>query len=239
MRQTFAIDGCVVPFADGQSILEAAQAAGIYIPRLCFDSRVSASGNCRLCMVTVGGRTLPSCITPAADGQEVVSQSPELIDLRRALTRMLFVEGNHFCPSCEKSGNCKLQAVAYELEMLDFHYSQLWPTRDVDASHPDVWLDRDRCIMCGLCVRASRELDRKNVFELGGRGATTRLMVNSPSGLLADSDVQSTDQAVDVCPVGALLPKRGAFAVPIGWRRYDRGTISARAIQKGGQWHAD
>lgn len=226
MRKTIEIDGQLVPFADGQSIMQAAEGAGIYIPHLCHDARVSPAGNCRLCLVSVGGRLMPSCLTQALEGQQVVSHSDELLETRRALTRMLFVEGNHFCPCCEKSGSCRLQALAYDLNLLDFEYPQLWPLRDVDASHPDVLLDRDRCIMCGLCVRASRELDGKGVFELGGRGVNTRLMVNSSSGQLSDSQVEAADQAVRICPVGALLPKRQAFQVPIGQREFDQRTIS-------------
>ncbi len=206
--------------------MQAAAAAGVYIPHLCYDQRVSPSGNCRLCLVRVDGRVLPACTTQAAEGQQIVSQSDELREVRRGLTRMLFVEGNHFCPCCEKSGSCRLQALAYDLDILSFDYEQQFPARDIDASHPDVLLDRDRCIVCGLCVRASREVDGKGVFELGGRGVTTRLLINSASGLLADSAVEAADQAVAICPVGALLPKHGAFEVPIGQRQFDLATIS-------------
>jgi [NiFe] hydrogenase diaphorase moiety small subunit len=228
MTPTIEIDGRVVPFADGQSVMEAAEAAGMYIPHLCYDGRVAPGGNCRLCLVGIGGRLVPSCLTQAAEGQRVISQSDDLLDIRRALTRMLFVEGNHFCPSCEKSGDCRLQATAYELDVLGFDYPQLWPRRHGDASHPDVLLDRDRCIMCGLCVRASRELDGKGVFELGGRGADTKLMVNSPTGRLGDSDLEAGDESVAICPVGALLPKRQAFRVPVGQRRFDLHSISGK-----------
>ena len=232
MRDTIEIDGQVIPFAAGQTIMQAAEAAGVYIPHLCYDRRVSPAGNCRLCLVSVGGRLMPSCLTGAAEGQEVVSQSEELLQARQMLTRMLFVEGNHFCPCCERSGSCRLQALAYELGLLDFDYSQLWPQRSVDASHPDVLLDRDRCIMCGLCVRASRELDHKSVFELGGRGVNTRLLVNTPTGQLAGSALAAGDEAVAICPVGALLPKRQAFQIPIGRRHFDLRDLSGEVKGK-------
>ena len=69
-------------------------------------------------------------------GMVVESDTPALNDQRRALVQMLFVEGNHFCPSCEKSGNCKLQATAYELGMMSPHFDHFFPDRPVDASHP-------------------------------------------------------------------------------------------------------
>jgi [NiFe] hydrogenase diaphorase moiety small subunit len=144
---------------------------------------------------------------------------------------MLFVEGNHFCPSCEKSGNCRLQAVAYDVGMLTPRFDHLYPDRPVDASHPDILLEFNRCILCELCVRASSEVDGKGVFALSGRGIGKHLIVNSESGRLADTDIAVTDKAVDVCPVGVILRKRVGFAVPIGKRTYDREPISAQALR--------
>ena len=142
---------------------------------------------------------------------------------------MLFVEGNHFCPSCEKSGHCLLQATAYDLGMLTPHFDHFFPDRPVDASHPEVLLDFNRCILCELCIRASRDSDGKNVFALSGRGIKTHLIVNSASGRLADSDFSAADKAASVCPVGVILIKRRGFAVPIGRRKYDLQSVSATA----------
>ena len=116
------------------------------------------------------------------------SDTEELNAQRKTLLQMLFVEGNHFCPSCEKSGNCLLQATAYEMGMEGPHFEEFYPDRPVDASHPDILLDFNRCILCELCVRASRDVDGKNVFAIGGHGIGTHLLVNSDSGRLADTD---------------------------------------------------
>jgi [NiFe] hydrogenase diaphorase moiety small subunit len=139
---------------------------------------------------------------------------------------MMFIEGNHFCPSCEKSGNCRLQATAYDMGMEGPHFEEFYPNRQVDASHPDLLLDLNRCILCGLCVRASHEVDGKDVFAIGGHGIQTHLLVNSPSGKLADSAIASTDRAAHICPVGAILHKRQGFAAPIGQRRFDARPVS-------------
>jgi [NiFe] hydrogenase diaphorase moiety small subunit len=159
---------------------------------------------------------------------EVQSNTPELNAHRRVLLQMLFVEGHHLCPGCEKSGNCQLQALAYEMGMLTPHYTHFYPHRAVDASHPDVLLDMNRCVMCELCVRASRDIDGKNVFALSGRGMASHIVVNSPSGQLGDSTLAATDRAAHICPVGAILPKRVGFAVPIGQRQVDQHPISAQ-----------
>jgi [NiFe] hydrogenase diaphorase moiety small subunit len=122
-----------------------------------------------------------------------------------------------------------LQATAYHLGMMSPHYDHFFPNRAVDASHPDFLLDFNRCILCSLCVRASRDVDGKNVFGLSGRGIKTHLIVNAKSGQLADTDFTLADKAAQVCPVGVILQKRQGFAVPIGARKYDQAPISATA----------
>jgi [NiFe] hydrogenase diaphorase moiety small subunit len=232
MNPSITIDGQTIPFVEGQTVIEAAAAAGVYIPHLCHNPEFAPHGSCKLCTVKVNGRNCSACTFPAADGQDVLNDTPDLNETRRAITQMLFVEGNHFCPSCEKSGNCQLQAVGYFLNMLDGHFPFFYPSRQVDASHPDIWLDRDRCILCELCVRASRDVDGKNVFALSGRGIDTRLIVNSASGELKDTDIDMHDKATQVCPVGAILIKRTGFEVPIGERIYDGQDISEVSLEQ-------
>lgn len=228
---TFLLDGEEVPFTPGQTVLQAALTAGRYIPHLCYHPEFKPHGSCKVCTAKVNGRTVASCTTPAEAAVEVESNTEEMNELRRTLVQMLFAEGNHFCPSCEKSGNCMLQALGYDLGVMTAGFRHLFPDRPVDASHPDLLLDLNRCILCELCVRASREVDGKSVFALAGRGLEKHLIVNSESGLLADTDVAVTDKAVDVCPVGVIIRKRVGFAVPIGERRFDKRPISAQALE--------
>jgi [NiFe] hydrogenase diaphorase moiety small subunit len=218
---TFSLDGDEVPFAPGETILQAATRAGHWIAHLCWVPEFPPHGSCRLCTVRVDGRAAAACTTQAAAGQEVHNRTAELDAHRKTMLQMLFVEGNHFCPSCEKSGACLLQATAYAIGMEGPHFEEFYPDRKVDASHPHVLLDFNRCILCSLCVRASREVDGKSVFEIGGHGLDSRLIVDSESGRLGDTELTLADRAVHICPVGAILPKRLGFAVPIGQRLYD------------------
>ncbi|MDP1981916.1 MAG: 2Fe-2S iron-sulfur cluster-binding protein [Sulfuritalea sp.] len=234
----FQLDGEDIPFREGQTIMQAATQHGTYIPHLCWHPDFSPHGSCKLCTVKVvgphGGRFGSSCTIEAQPGMEVENRTVELDDKRRILLQMFFVEGNHFCPSCEKSGNCALQATAYELKMMTPHFDMFYPDRPVDASHPDVLLDFNRCIMCSLCVTASREVDGKNVFSMGGRGLRgRRIHINSESGKLGDTDFALTDRAAGICPVGVILEKRKGFAVPIGERKYDKSPISAQVKEQG------
>lgn len=225
-QQTFQLDGKDIPFRQGESILSASLGAGKYVPYLCYHPEFEAHGSCKVCTVTVNGRKQASCTTPAHPGDVVESNVEELNELRKSLVQFLFTEGNHFCPSCEASGSCTLQGVAYELGMTTAYYHPLFPNRPLDATHPQVLLDLNRCILCELCVRASTLVDKKSVFALSGRGITKHLIVNSESGKLADTDLAVTDKAMSVCPVGVILTKRQGFHVPIGQRKFDAQPIS-------------
>lgn len=225
MTKTLTIDGVTIPFEDGQTIIQAATAAGIYIPHLCHNPEFTPHGSCKLCTVKVNGRNCSACTFPAMDGQEVINNAKDLNADRQKITQMLFVEGNHFCPSCEKTGNCQLQAVAYHLNMLDDHFPLFYPHRELDATHEEILIDHNRCIFCTLCVRASHEQDGKDVFAISGRGINKHLIVNSETGLLKDTDISATDKAAHICPTGAILIKHTAYQIPIGKRIYDHQQI--------------
>jgi [NiFe] hydrogenase diaphorase moiety small subunit len=225
-QSTFTLDGRRIPFTPGQTIMDAALAAGVYIPHLCHKPGYAPHGSCRVCVVRAEGRELSACTAPAAADMSVESEVPDIRALRVAVPQMLFAEGNHVCPACEASGNCTLQAVAYHCGMLTPRFPQRFPRRAVDASHPDVILDRNRCILCELCVRASRDHDGKAVFAVSGRGIGSRLIVDAPSGRLGDTDFSAEDAAAHVCPVGTILPRDEAFRTPIGRRRFDVAPVS-------------
>lgn len=225
-EKTFRLDGKEIPFEDGETVMDAALKAGEYIPHLCHNPDYPPHGSCRVCVVDVNGRHECSCTLPAREDMDVDNGSEAIREKRRTLLQMLFVEGNHTCPACEKSGACQLQAVAYHTGMLSPHFTHFFPKRSIDASHPDVIFYFNRCILCGLCVRVSRDVDRKSVFALSGRGRSTRLVFNSASGKAVDSELDINDKAVSVCPVGVILPKYLGYETPIGKRLYDTRPIS-------------
>jgi len=144
---TFMLDGVAIEFQAGDTIMDAALRAGAYIPHLCHNPEFEPHGSCRVCLVEANGRRVSACTQPAAAGMQVDNASDAIGDARRSLLQMLFVEGNHVCPGCEKSGACQLQAVAYYTNMLSPHYTHFFPRREVDASHPDFAIDYNRCIL--------------------------------------------------------------------------------------------
>jgi [NiFe] hydrogenase diaphorase moiety small subunit len=223
---TITIDGRTIQAQAGQKIIEAADAAGVYIPRLCHHKDLPPRGHCRLCVVKVDGRAKSSCTIPVEDGMVIENDTEELNAHRRMVLEMMFVEGNHFCPSCEMSGNCELQAVAYRLGMIVPTLPYIDSHRETDATHPDIFINRDLCILCGRCVRTSALQDGKTVFAFEGRGIHKLITVNAEHGL-GETSMTVADAASEVCPTGCLHVKRLGYAVPIGQRKYDHTPIGS------------
>ena len=227
---TIIIDDVEVKAKAGQTILQAADAAGIYIPRLCYHKDLPPGGHCRVCTVKVNGRPASSCTFPASEGLVIENNTDEINAMRRLIIEMLFVEGNHNCPACEASGDCELQAMGYRLGMLTPTLPYLRVPRELDASHKDIYIDRDRCILCGRCVRASRVADGKTIFGFEGRGIHKRVAVDSNHDL-GDTDMDAADKAAEICPTGCLTLKRRGWLTPVGRRTYDHTPIGSDVEQ--------
>lgn len=220
------VDGVEIEAHAGQSIIEACDAAGIYIPRLCHHPELEPSGNCRVCTCKINGRNGSACVTPAMRGMVVENNTPQLTKDRQTLIEMLFVEGNHPCPYCVASGDCELQALGYRLGMKAPTLPYQWPRRKIDATHPDVYLDHDRCILCSRCIRASRMEDGKTIFGFEGRGIKMHLNIDAEGGL-GETQMAAIDKAARVCPVACIVIKRDSYKIPNGERRFDKSPIGS------------
>ena len=228
---TITIDDKEVKVSPGQTIMQAADKAGIYIPRLCYRDDLHQAGHCRVCTVKINGKPANACNMPAQNGMIIENDTAELNEMRRHIIEMMLVEGNHICPYCEKAGNCELQALAYRFGVTAPKYPYLYPKIEVDASHPDVYIDRNRCVLCGRCVRASRDVDGKSVFGFEGRGINMRVTVNSEEGL-SETQLSLADKAADICPTGSIVIKRKGYSMPYGTRLYDKVPIGADIEKK-------
>lgn len=221
----FTIDGKECRGKPGQTIVEAARENGIYIPVLCRFEGLKPAGSCRVCTIRIGGRYMAACTQPVAEGMAIENGAPDLQDMRRAILEMLFVEGNHFCPACEKSGNCELQALAYRFGMTVPRFPYQWPRRRIDGSAPKILMEHNRCIQCQRCVQAIRTREGRRIFAVHGRSKDTRIGVDLE--LASKLSNEEARKAMDICPVGAILRKEVGFAVPIGKRKFDRAPIGS------------
>ena len=221
----FTIDGRECTGRPGQTIVQAARDNGVYIPVLCDYDGLKPVGSCRICIVRVGGRIQAACTQPLAEGMVIENDVPDLKDMRLAILEMLFVEGNHMCPTCEKSGNCELQAMAYRLGMTAPRYPFQWPDRPAEAADAKIYMDHDRCIQCQRCVRAIQTKDGRRIFASRDRSGRVRYRLDRHLGSkLSD---ETARKAMEVCPVGVILKKEVGFAVPIGKRKFDAKPIGS------------
>ena len=207
------IDGKTIEVQEGTTVLEAAEAAGVYVPTLCHHPQLTPYGGCRLCMVDVeGARTLqPSCTLPATDGMVVNTKSQKVLDARKFVLTLIFSERNHFCMYCQVSGgDCELQNRAYDEGMTHWDLQPNWQPYDVDASHPFIIMDNNRCILCRRCVRACGELVGNFTLGFEERGANSFLVADYavPFG---ESTCVSCGTCVQICPTGALIDRQSAY----------------------------
>ena len=223
------IDGVPVSTEENRILVDVAAEAGVYIPTLCYLKGKPCLGTCRVCSVKVNGAVVAACTVRVSDGLKVEVDEPETDDLRKALVELLFAEGNHNCPSCEKSGRCTLQAVGYEVDMLVSRFPYRFPHRERDHASEKIWLERDRCIFCQRCVEFVRdEATGQKIFSISHRGAESQIEVDTERANAMS--VEQVHYAVEICPVGAILEKRVGFDVPIGRRKYEVQSVRERAL---------
>lgn len=215
----FIIDGKKCMSEEGKYIIDAAKDNGVYIPTLCNIEGLKPKGACRICSVLVNGRPMTACTTPVTSGMEIENNIAQIEGIRKTIIEALFVEGNHFCPSCEKSGSCELQALAYKYKMLVPRFPFMFPIREVDASNPKLIKDHNRCILCKRCIRGIRDENDRSYFAFKKRGHEVEININHEmANKMTD---RLARESMDICPVGALLIKESGFRTPIGQRKYD------------------
>jgi formate dehydrogenase major subunit len=207
------IDGKDVSVPDGTTVLRAAEAAGITIPTLCDMKQLAPYGGCRLCLVEVeGARTLqPSCTLPVSNNMVVSTNTSKVSEARKFVLTLIFSERNHFCMYCPVSGgDCELQNSAYGEGMTHWPLQPNWTPFTVDASHKDIVLDNNRCILCRRCIRACGELVGNFTLGVEERGAST-LVIADLGVPLGESTCVSCGTCVQVCPTGALIDRASAY----------------------------
>ncbi|MCX6135757.1 MAG: 2Fe-2S iron-sulfur cluster-binding protein [Ignavibacteriales bacterium] len=185
------------------TVIEAAAANGIEIPHFCWHSKLSVSGNCRMCLVEI--ERMPklaiACSTPVSEGMVVRTKSEKVVKARQAVMEFLLINHPLDCPICDEAGECKLQDYSYK-------YSSGYSRFDEDKVHkpkrvelgPNVMLDVERCIMCSRCIRFSDEIAKQPVLTFTERG--THVVLTTFPGTQLDNPYAMN--VIELCPVGAL-----------------------------------
>lgn len=196
------IDGIPVEVEKGKTILEAGQKAGVRIPNLCYDRRLTPFGACRLCLVQEKGKSelLPSCFTPAKEGMDIITSSPEIHASRRLQLQLILLNHPMICPRCEKEGECDLQRYVYEYGVEENPYPWDRISFPQDDRSPLIQRDSNKCILCGRCVRICDEIQGVGELSYSKRGIKTMIDTDFHRPLRCEF----CGQCLDTCPVGAI-----------------------------------
>ncbi len=213
------IDGKSINAEAGKNLVDVAKENKIFIPTLCYFKELNPLGTCRICTVKLNGKHTTGCTVKVSEGMNIEVNTPELLDNRKAIIEMLYAEGNHFCPTCEKSGNCDMQNHAYDMGITVTRYPHVFSDKIVDFTPKRMIMESNRCILCKRCVEEVKTRDGKDVFSFVQRGVRTRVQIDyEQEAKLSEAEAL---HAMKICPVGAILIKGVAHEQPFGERKYD------------------
>ena len=218
------INGISLQVPSGSMVIEAADNAGITIPRFCYHKKLSVAANCRMCLVEVEkvAKPLAACATPVTEGMKVFTRSERALEAQKSVMEFLLINHPLDCPICDQGGECDLQDIAmgYGKDVSRFsEKKRVVPSKNIG---PLIATDMTRCIHCTRCVRFGQEVG--GIMELGatGRGEDTRI------GTYMERAVSSemSGNVIDLCPVGALTSKPYRYRGR-PWENQQRDSIAA------------
>ena len=204
------IDGKQITVSRTATIYDAALEAGISIPILCYAKKLLPFGACRVCLVQVEqmkGRLIPACTTPVSEGMVVTTMSDEILKVRKTVLEFLLVNHVVECPVCDKGGECDLQELTYDHEVVTNRFQGEKFNLPTDEVNPLIERNMNRCVLCGRCVRVCDEVVAYGSYSFINRGFETKIATAYDRGL----NCEFCGQCVSMCPVGAILPRPFKF----------------------------
>ncbi len=199
------INGKPLQVTDGAMVIEAADAAGITIPRFCYHKKLSVAANCRMCLVEIEkiGKPVPACATPVTDGMKIFTKSTMAISAQQSVMEFLLINHPLDCPICDQGGECELQDIAVGFGQDVSRYNeQKRIVADKDIG-PLISTEMTRCIHCTRCVRFGQEI--AGIMELGATGRGEHMRIGTYVERAVASEMSGN--VIDLCPVGALTSK--------------------------------
>ncbi|MCL5668893.1 MAG: NADH-quinone oxidoreductase subunit NuoG [Gammaproteobacteria bacterium] len=217
------IDGKPLQVDDGKMLIEAADEAGIPIPRFCYHKKLSIAANCRMCLVEVekAAKPLPACATPVTDGMRVYTRSAKALTAQKGVMEFLLINHPLDCPICDQGGECELQEVAMGYGRDISRYQEKKRVVKDKNIGPLIATDMTRCIHCTRCVRFGQEI--AGLMELGatGRGEHMEIGTYIEQSLVSEM----SGNVIDLCPVGALTSKPFRYSAR-AWELAQRDSVA-------------
>ena len=202
------INGKEISVPKNYTVLEAAKAAKIDIPTLCYMKNVSKTGSCRMCVVEIkGARNLQAaCVYPVSEGLEILTNTEKVREARKSTLELLLSNHERKCLTCIRNKNCELQTLSEELGVTDIAYEGVRNEYEIDDLSPSIVRDNNKCVLCRRCVSACKEIQTVGVIDATERGFNTKIATafNKP---LAETACVNCGQCIAACPVGALREK--------------------------------
>lgn len=206
-EQFVTIEGKRVQIEGERNLLELIRKANFNIVTFCYHPELAVYGACRLCLVEVEGMGIvASCTVAPKDGMKVRVNSDEIRRLRRINLELLLSSGNHNCTLCSKSGNCKLQKLAKDMDVTEIRFKSKKIDSHKDATSPALVRDHSKCILCGNCVRICNEVQGIGAIDFAFRGFRSKIATAFNKELGQSHECVSCGQCARVCPTGALMP---------------------------------
>jgi len=232
-KENIIIDDNKLEFNSGETILEVAHRNNIFIPTLCRLKGASPTGRCGMCVVEIkdSDDLTRACITPASNNMIIYTESLKVINKRKKAITKLLSMGNHNCAIrdfhakdwtsfqlkvlkkdatdqlCPAWGDCELQDLAYKYQVQTRDIPISESSFPIERANPFIIRDFSRCILCGRCVKACREIQVNNAIDFGDNETSGKIIAGSDVAL-KDSDCVFCGECVEACPVGALVHEK-------------------------------
>jgi len=195
---------------EGTLLIDACDQHGIYIPRFCYHEGLFPSGNCRMCLVKIekNPKPVPACMTPVAENMVVSTETPEIVEMRKAILEFILINHPLDCPICDKAGECMLQDQyqAFSGESSKFKEDKI-PKGKLYHFSERIIYDAERCITCTRCVRFTRDISKTHKLGIIKRGDRSYVAL-APGDTFDDAYSLCV---TDICPVGALTNRQFRF----------------------------
>ena len=215
----FFVDGVKVEAEEGTSVLKACLAAGIYIPHLCSHPDLESRGGCKLCVVNIEGveGAVTSCTTTVQNGMKVTTKGARLEQIRRVAMEFMLAGHPHDCTSCKMYLKCELQAMMQVTNSVHGRMREVTKTTTrINTNNPLIVREMERCIACGRCIRACKDVRGVGILQLNKTDTNYEVYVGTQDDLpLNQADCQFCSACVEVCPTGALQDMEGVFRADI------------------------